>query len=70
MILEARFANYNPTYSVSRSFILKIINTCSKTIISPNTNSTFYSLVGSGATEFAINQPAWTDSYNGVCGSI
>ena len=67
MILEARFASYNPSYSVSEAFTINVVDTCSKTAITANTNITFYHLIGQGSTIYEI-LPKWTDSYNGVCG--
>jgi hypothetical protein len=50
MTLEARFASYypTPTYFVSTNFDIKVINTCIKSVITPNTNTTLYYVVNSG----------------------
>ena len=71
MTLEGRFVGYDPTpsYFYSTTFKIKIINTCSKAIITPNTNTTFYHVINTGPMILPIT-PLWTDSYIGACGPI
>jgi alpha-D-ribose 1-methylphosphonate 5-triphosphate synthase subunit PhnH len=46
MLLHASFIGYNPGYSASTNINIQIMNNCNSDTITPNTNTTFYHIVG------------------------
>jgi hypothetical protein len=68
MLLQARFVGYNTAYHSDATININIVNTCNQAVIIPNTNTTLYHIAGTRQVYSIL--PAWTDSFNGLCGNI